>query len=134
MIPEALDVLRDHAKRLVEGKVPMTDLLIAKRLSLHPDSYSHDVLQAIAAKQLMKEGVEISAGQTVQYLITNSESKNAYRRVKPAQLLEANVHYDTRKYLNLLLTSAANILSPFGYTTKNLYDLVVHRKEQKPLQ
>lgn len=133
-IPEALNVLRDYAKRLGEGKVQAIDLLIAKRLSMHPDSYAHDVLQAIAAKQLMKEGVEISAGQTVQYLITNSESKNAYRRVKPAQLLNANVHYDTRKYLDLLLTSAANILSPFGYATNNLYDLIVHREEQKPLQ
>jgi DNA polymerase elongation subunit (family B) len=96
---------------------------------MHPDSYAYDVLQAIAAKQLMKEGVEISAGQTVQYLITNSVSKNAYRRAKPAQLLNANVHYDSKKYLELLLSSVANILSPFGYATNNLYDLIVHREE-----
>jgi len=132
-IPGALDVLKEYVKRLVEGKVPTTDLLIAKRLSLPPSKYAHDVLQAIAAKQLVKEGVEISAGQTVQYLITNSESKSVFRRVKPAQLLNAYVHYDTKKYVDLLLFSAASILNPFGYSTNNLYDLIVHREEQKPL-
>ena len=133
-IPDALCVLRKYAERLIAGKVSANDLTIAKRLSLHPSKYTHDVLQAIAAKQLMKEGVETSAGQTVQYLITNSESKNVLRRVKPAQLLNTNVHYDTKKYLDLLLSSAANILSPFGYTTNNLRGFSVHGEEQKSLE
>jgi len=133
-IPDALSVLQGYVRRLVEGKVPPQDLLIAKRLSLHPSRYAHDVLQAIAAKQLVGEGVEISAGQTVQYLITNSGSKIMIRRVRPAQLLNANVHYDTKKYLELLLSSAANILSPLGYTLNKLSDLIMHKKEQTPLQ
>jgi len=129
-IPEALDTLRNHAEKLIEGKVEATDLLIAKRLSMQPNSYAHDVLQAIAARQLMKEGVEISAGQAVQYLITNSQSKNAHRRVKPAQLLNLHVHYDLQKYLDLLLSSAGNILSPFGYTIERLYNSVVQSQRQ----
>ena len=132
-IREALDVLRNYARRLAEGKVSAEELLIAKRLSLRPSEYSHDVLQAIAAKQLVKVGVDVSAGQTVQYLITNSESKRVHLRVKPAPLLNASVHYDSRKYMELLLSSAANILSPFGYTTRNLYDLIVHGEEQRSL-
>jgi len=134
IIPQALDVLKEYVRRLVEGKVPAEDLLIAKRLSLHPSKYAHDVLQAIAAKQLVKEGVEISAGQTVQYLITNCESRSVFRRVKPAQLVNANVHYDTRKYLDLLLSSAENVLSQFGYSVDNLYDLIVHGEAQTPLK
>jgi len=132
-MPEALDVLRNHTRELVEGRVSAEELLIAKRLSLRPSEYSHDVLQAIAAKQLVKAGVDVSAGQTVQYLITNSESKRAHLRVKPAPLLNAGVHYDSRKYVELLLSAAANILSPFGYTTRSLYDLIVHGEEQRPL-
>ncbi len=132
-IPEALDVLGDYVRRLVEGAVSVGDLLIAKRLSLRPSEYAHDVFQAVAAKQLVKAGVDVSAGQTVQYLITNAESKSAMQRVKPAQLLDAGVRYDSQKYVGLLLLSAANILSPFGYTTKNLYDLIVHGEEQRTL-
>jgi len=132
-IPEAVEVLRDYVEKLTKRDVDLQDLIIAKQLSMHPDRYAHDVFQAIAAKQLLKEGVEVSVGHTVQYLITNSQSKSAYGRVKPAQLLNAKVRYDSQKYLNLLLSSAANILSPFGYTTNNLYDLIVHGEEQKPL-
>jgi len=132
-IPEALDVLRDYVRRLVEGEVSVGDLLIAKRLSLRPGEYAHDVFQAVAAKQLVKAGVDVSAGQTVQYLITNAESRRAMQRVKVAQLLDAGVRYDSQKYVGLLLLSAANILSPFGYTTKNLYDLIVHGEEQRTL-
>jgi DNA polymerase elongation subunit (family B) len=129
-IPEALNVLREYVIRLIDGNVAAQDLLIAKRLSLHPSKYTHNVLHAIAAKQLVREGVEISEGQIVKYLITNSESRNVIRRVKPAQLLNTDVHYDTKKYMDLLLSSAANILSPFGYTLNELHDLVVHKKEQ----
>jgi DNA polymerase I len=129
-IHDALDILIEYSRRLVEGKVPTNDLLIAKRLSLHPSKYAHNVLQAIAAKQLAKEGVEVSAGQTVQYLITNSESKSMPTRVKPALLLDTKVHYDSKKYLYLLLSSAANILSQFGYTLDVLYDKCVQAEEQ----
>jgi len=132
-IPEAIDVLRSYAKKLAEKRVEAKDLLIAKRLSLHPSEYSHDVLQAIAAKQLIKAGAKITAGQTVQYLITNSANKRANRRVKLAQLIDANTHYDLQKFMNLLFSSAANILGPFGYTTNDLYDLAVNCEGQKPL-
>jgi len=123
-IPEALNVLKEYAKRLIEGKVPASELLIAKRLSKHPSSYTHEILNSIAAKQLMKEGVEISAGQTVQYMILRYRSKDAFGRVQPAQLLSKNVRYDSRKYLELLLSSAANILSPFGCSEKSLNDFI----------
>ena len=134
LISEALNVLREYVKKLVDGKVPVEDLLIAKRLSSNPSEYTHDVLQVIAARQLVKEGVDVSAGQTVQYLITNSGRKRVVKRVRAAQLLNTDVHYDTRKYVELLLSSAANLLSPFGYTTNNLYDLIIFGEEQKRIE
>jgi len=120
-IPEALKTLMNHAKKLMEGKIPTTELLIAKRLSKNPRSYTHDVLNSIAAKQLIREGVEISAGQTIQYLITRCNSKSTIGRVQPAQLLSKNVHYDSQKYLKLLFSSAANILEPFGCSIDDLH-------------
>jgi DNA polymerase-2 len=131
-IPQALDVLRDYAKRLVEGKIPIEDLVIEKRLSLRPSEYAHSVLQAIAAKQLVEEGVEMSAGQTVQYIIVDSKNKHPLRRVKPAQLLNRHVRYDAEKYLELLLASATNLLGQFR-TVDDIYDIVVHGQEQKQL-
>ena len=131
-IPQALDVLRDYAKRLVEGKIPIEDLVIEKRLSLRPSEYAHSVLQAIAAKQLVEEGVEMSAGQTVQYIIVDSKNKHPLRRVKPAQLLNRHIRYDAEKYLELLLASATNLLGQFR-TVDDIDDIVVHGQEQKQL-
>jgi DNA polymerase elongation subunit (family B) len=129
-IPEALDVLRKYAERLMAREVCTKDLLIEKRLSLNPSKYTHDVLQAISAKRLVKEGVEVSAGQTIQYLITNAESKKSFRRVLPAQLVRANMRYDVGKYLDLLLSSTQNILSPFGYTMNDLCTLLHEQKQE----
>jgi DNA polymerase elongation subunit (family B) len=131
-IPEALKILRDYAKRLIEGKVPTRELLIAKRLSKDPSSYTHGVLNSIAAKQLVREGVEISAGQTIQYLITKCNGKNTIGRVQPSQLLNKNVRYDSQKYLELLFSSAANILEPFGCSINELHNSLFQEENWNP--
>jgi DNA polymerase elongation subunit (family B) len=131
-IPEALKILRDYAKRLIEGKVSTRELLIAKRLSKNPSSYTHGVLNSIAAKQLVREGVEISAGQTIQYLITRCNGKSTLGRVQPAQLLSKNVRYDSQKYLDLLFSSAANILEPFGCSAADLHNSLFKEENWNP--
>jgi len=131
-VPEALKTLRGYAKKLIEGKVPTTELLIAKRLSKHPSSYTHGVLNSIAAKQLIREGVEISAGQTIQYLITRYKGKSALGRVQPAQLLNKNVRYDSQKYLELLFSSTANILESFGCSVTDLHSSLFQRENWDP--
>ena len=133
MLPEALGVLRGYVKRLVEGEVAVQDLLVAKQLSMGPREYVHNVFQAIAATQLLSEGIEVSAGQTIRYLITDAESKRLNRRVRVAELVDESTHYDVRKYLELLLAASANILSPFGYTPEKIYDLVVRNQKQVAL-
>jgi len=133
-IPESVEVLRSYAERLRRGDADVQDLVIAKQLSMHPDRYAHDVFQAIAAKQLMKEGVEVSGGQTVRYLISDAENKRPSRRVKAAQLINAQAQYDVEKYLDMLILAAANILSPFGYTKGRLKDQVVHGEKQTMLK
>ena len=38
----------------------------------------------------MKEGIEVSGGQTVRYLITDAENRRASKRVKAAELINAS--------------------------------------------
>jgi len=133
-IPESLEVLRSYVERLRKGDVDVQDLIIAKQLSMHPDSYAHDVFQAIAAKQLMKEGVEVSGGQTVRYLLTDAENKRPSRRVKVAELINAETRFDAEKYLDMLILAATNILSPFGYTQDQLKDHVIYGERQTVLK
>jgi DNA polymerase elongation subunit (family B) len=133
-IPESIEVLRGYAEKLKRGDLDVEDLIIAKRLSMHPDSYTHDVFQAIAAKQLVKEGMEVSAGQTVRYLITDAGNKRPNKRVKAAELIDADTHFDAEEYLNMLILAATDILSPFGYTEELLKDRVVYGEKQAALK
>jgi len=101
---------------------------------MHPDRYAHDVFQAIAAKQLVKEGIEISGGQTVRYSITDAENKRPGKRVKAAELIDADTRFDVKKYVDMLIVAGANILSSFGYTEERLKDEIVYGEKQTVLK
>jgi len=129
-IPLALRRLRAYAEALINRRVAPQRLLVTKQLSHKPADYAHDVFQAIAAKQLATLGVDVSAGQTVQYLICDAKNRKVYNKVRVAQLLDANTRYDVEKYLDLLFAAAENILSPFGYSAQKIRDYVLHREKQ----
>jgi DNA polymerase elongation subunit (family B) len=133
-IPKSAEVLRGYVKKLRKRDVDVRDLIIAKQLSMHPDRYVHDVFQAIAAKQLMKEGIEISGGQTIRYLITDGRNKRVSKRVKAAELIDTETRYDVRKYVAMLILAGANILSPFGYTEEGLKDEICYGAKQTVLK
>jgi DNA polymerase elongation subunit (family B) len=129
-IPDALEVVRKYRKKLLDGEVPVWDLIVTKLMSRKLERYRQHVSQVIAAEQLIKEGVEIHAGNSVKFLFTHSDNKRHERRVKAAQLIEKGVNPDTKKYLMLLYASAANLLSFEGYTTESIYDAVRGQKQR----
>ena len=129
-IPEALRALGNYVDKLVEGKVDVLELLIAKRLSKSPSHYNHDVFQAIVAKQLKKAGFEVHPGQTVQYVVTNAKSRWINERVTAAQLLKPNTRYDAREYAKMLFSAGETLLGVFGYTAKEIQAEAVCREKQ----
>jgi DNA polymerase elongation subunit (family B) len=128
-IPETLDIVKKYRRKLLNGEVPLWDLIVTKHMSKHPNRYKQHVSQVIAAEQLMKEGAEIHAGNNIRFLFTHAEHKRHSRRVKAAQLIEQGVNPDTKKYLLLLYSSAANLLSFSGFTTKSVY-VAIREKNQ----
>ncbi|MCK4482825.1 hypothetical protein KAU55_06325, partial [Candidatus Bathyarchaeota archaeon] len=123
-MPDALKVVKEYRRKLIDGKVSIWDLIVTKRLSKNLENYKQKVSQVIAAEQLLKVGVEVSAGKSVRFLFTNAEDKRYERRVRAEELIEERTNYDVRKYLLLLYSAASNILSPFGYSTKDIHDSV----------
>jgi DNA polymerase-2 len=132
-IPEALDVVKEYRRRLLDGEIPVWDLIITKRLSKNPDKYKQQVSQLIAAKQLIREGLEVHAGNNIKFLFTHAEDKRYDRRVKAAQLIDENVNPDLKKYLLFLYSSAANLLSFSGFTTKSIYDVIKGNNQESLL-
>jgi len=47
-----------------------------------------------------------------------------------AQLIYKDTRYDKKKYLELLLSAAANILSPFTYTEEKIQNIVITKEKQ----
>jgi DNA polymerase elongation subunit (family B) len=123
-IPEALDVVKGYRQRLLDGDVPVWDLIVTKRLSKHPSRYKQRVSQVIAAEQLMREGAEVHAGRNVKFLFTDAKNKKYKRRVRAEQLIDKGANADLKKYLLLLYASAAGLLSFAGYTTEKVYESV----------
>ncbi len=123
-IPEALKVIREYRKKLLDGEIPIWDLIITKHLSKHPKDYRQMVSQVIAAKQLINKGAEVAAGKNIRFLFTSADNKRYERRVTAEEFIEKNTNSDVKKYLMLLYASAANMFSPFGYSTRRVYDEV----------
>jgi DNA polymerase elongation subunit (family B) len=133
-IPDALKVLREYREKLLAGDVSIWDLIVTKHLSKDPKRYKQMVSQVIAAKQLMKEGAEITGGKNVKFLFTSAENKHYERRVVAEELIEKNTNSDVKKYLLLLYASAANMFSPFGYSTKTIYDEIKGHKQTRLIE
>jgi DNA polymerase I len=129
-ISTALNVLSEYTAKIVSKQVSIQDLLVTKRLSKSPSGYSNDVFQAIAAKQLEKAGFEVSAGQTVRYLIVDSKSRTVKKRVLAAELLKPKTRYDAQKYLDMLISAGETLLEVFGYTKENIRrEVLFHQKQ-----
>ena len=123
-VPDALEVIKQYRRKLLNGEVPIWDLIVTKRLSKDLENYTQKVSQVIAGEQLRKEGFEVSAGKSVKFLFTSAKNKRYRRRVKAKELIEEATNPDLNKYLLLLYSAASNILSPLGYTPKRVYDHV----------
>jgi DNA polymerase elongation subunit (family B) len=124
-IPQALNVVRKYRQRLLDGEIPIWDLIVTKHLSKDPKQYKQKVSQVIAAQQLIEEGARISAGQNLRFVYTSAENKRYERRVRAEELIEENTVFDAKKYLHLLYASAANLLSFLGYSAKSIQDYIL---------
>jgi DNA polymerase elongation subunit (family B) len=123
-IPNTLKIVKDYRQRLLNGEIPIWNLIVTKHLSKNPKRYKQKVSQVIAAEQLIKEGAEIQAGKNIRFLFTDTQNKRHERRVIAEQLIETNTNSDIRKYLLLLYSAASNLLSFSGYTAKTIYDAI----------
>jgi DNA polymerase, archaea type len=124
LIPEALNVLRNYASELRQGSVPIDDLIITRSMSKNPEEYTNRVPQGVAAEHILNEGGAVQAGQQVRYVLTLDDSKKSGEQALPPELVDDNTVYDSRRYVDLLISSAANLLLPFGYNRKLLTQIL----------
>ena len=122
LIPEALTVVRSYVHLIRNGAIPVEELVIEKRLSKNPNEYRNLISQAIAAKHLAAEGMDVHAGQTINYILTYDKSRINQNRALPTELMDKGSAFDSERYVDLLLSSIVNLLLPFGYDLTVLKD------------
>ena len=125
LIPKAVAVMKQYVSLVKTGKIPIEDLVIEKRLSKTPNGYKNMVPQAVAAGHLVREGGNIHAGQSVSYVLTSRKARIVENRALPVELIDQTTAYDSEAYVELLLSSAMNLLLPFGYDLDRLRKLLL---------
>jgi DNA polymerase-2 len=114
LVPRVIEIACGYADTLRSGQVPYQDLVITKRLSRDPMAYSKDTLLAIAAKELLGSGVELSPGESIQYIITEEHAGAKGDRARPFVHYLGREPYDVEKYTEMLLKATETVLTPLG--------------------
>ncbi len=119
-IPICLGRAREYGHKLTQGKVDPKDLVFTKSVSKDLPEYRTLNEQAACLYQLEREGINTSPGQKIRYLVTDSNSSDPARKVRPAWFMEEGMRYDTSYYLKVLSRSVESLLLPFGWTQERV--------------
>jgi DNA polymerase-2 len=101
-LEEAREVLERYLARVEEGSVGIEELVISRRLTRPANGYKHASATAIAAKQLARAGVALRPGETIEYILTDTDSNYADDRVRALTMWESWRGYDIGEYRRAL--------------------------------
>jgi len=117
---KAVKLTREHIQNMRERKVPYKDFVIWKTLTKPLEEYKVKAPHAEAARLLEKEGLTLSFGDKIGYVITTGEGK-LYTRAKP-YMLASHDDLDIEYYVtNQVVPAASRILVMFGVKEEDLY-------------
>ena len=116
-VASVVALLREHLRALKDGRVPLEDLLVGKKLSKELEGYRVPSPGARAAMQLLAAGKSVRPGQRVRLLFTRGNpGVHAWNLPKAPELAALDTDY----YEELLLRAASNLLQPFGLNEEEL--------------
>ena len=105
------DARRIYEARLAElesGRVDPHLLIIEQVLSREIEEYNVETRAALAASELIGDGVNVHPGEKIGYVITNAKAKNKTERVSTSNR-NGSVHYDRQEYAARLKAAAKEI-------------------------
>jgi DNA polymerase-2 len=114
LMPKVRDTFQKYKHQLMEGRVPLVDLIFTRMLSKDSNAYSVNTAERDAIYQLEDEGKSMRAGQVLQYIITDYDRKNSRKRTVPVELIDGRTTYDAKRYTELLARTCNTVTEPFG--------------------
>ena len=82
-VPEAVAYAMSRLDLLRTGKVPLKKLVVTNRLSRDPSEFTTRTVNALVARQLAKQGVQLSPGESLRYILVPGPEKG-----RPWELLD----------------------------------------------
>ena len=118
-VNKAISYIRDVIKKLREGKIPITKLVIWKTLTKRIEEYEHEAPHVIAARRMREAGYEVSPGDKIGYVIVKGHGSIS-NRAYPYFMVDPS-RVDVEYYIDHQVVPAVmRILSYFGVTEKQL--------------
>ncbi len=110
LLPRAREIAEAEIGGVLAGRASRRALVVTRRLSMAPEEYVNESLQALAARQLLARGLRLEPGQAVQYLVVNARAKKREARVLAVPLVDEGSPYDRAFYAALCREAAATLL------------------------
>jgi DNA polymerase-2 len=120
LMPKVRDMFQMHLELLKNRNVPISDLVLTKRISKNVDEYENrNTVELDALLQLNNTGKSLKAGQILKYVITDYYRKNSRKRSVPFELVNSKTVYDAKRYCELLTETCNSVTEPFGLRLTN---------------
>ncbi|MEM4729640.1 MAG: DNA polymerase domain-containing protein [Thermoplasmata archaeon] len=117
-IPDALDVVREFARRVLDGGCALEELVLTRRVSRDLEDYVQFNETRAALVALRSAGVSVPPGEAVRYVLVDGGGGRG--EAVPVETLRGTESYHRGDYLRLLLRAAEELLLPFGYDAERL--------------
>ena len=138
LLPGARQLLDEGLKELRDGRIPVSELVIRKRISKEPGDYRKASLQAIVAQELAARGRAPHPGERISLVITGARDSDPASRARAYETFSPDYSYDREAYAHLLLQACEPLIDlPGGPLPEKKpvpgkpLDLLL-RKHQKP--
>lgn len=138
LLPGARQLLDEGLKELGDGRIPVSELVIRKRISKEPGDYRKASLQAIVAQELAARGRAPHPGERISLVITGARDPDPASRARAYETFSPDYSYDREAYAHLLLQACEPLIDlPGGSLPEKKpvsgkpLDLLL-RKHQKP--
>lgn len=118
-VKDVFKVLKRQVEKLKSEKVDPKDLVIEKKCSKNLEEYQVKNRSFAALKRNKRKGVNVNAGQKVNYIVRDDDAK-PLDRVRLGFELHENMSYDIDFYTNLLVKACESIVSCKGLNRENI--------------
>ncbi len=119
-VPELLQEAGFYLRELQHGHIDPKELVLRRRVQKDANAYASNNLNAMVVRELARYGMDIKAGEIIEYIIVDQTGKRDPQKAKSLLTYQYWDGYDTDKYAELLLKAVETLLSPFGYTMEQL--------------